>query len=116
VQEIAAASGEQSDSVGQITSAMHQLSGTTQQTASASEQLSATAEELSAQAVQLQELIGIYRLDDESRQGSRAIPRLAGPSRHNPATRQPAQAVGTGGGQRGSGGDSSVDESSFTAF
>jgi methyl-accepting chemotaxis protein len=52
VQEIAAASGEQSDGVGQITGAMNHLSASTQQTASASEELSATAEELSAQAAQ----------------------------------------------------------------
>jgi hypothetical protein len=57
VQEIAAASGEQSDGVSQITGAMNHLSSSTQQTASASEQLSATAEELSAQAAQLQDLM-----------------------------------------------------------
>jgi methyl-accepting chemotaxis protein len=64
VQEIAAASGEQSDGVGQITGAMNHLSSATQQTASASEELSATAEELSAQAQQLQELMGFFRLAD----------------------------------------------------
>ena len=63
VQEIAAASGEQSDGVAQITGAMNHLSGATQQTASASEQLSATAEELSAQASQLQDLMAFFQLD-----------------------------------------------------
>ncbi len=62
VQEIAAASGEQNQGVGQINTTMHHISGTTQQTASASEQLSATAEQLSAQAAQLQELIGTFQL------------------------------------------------------
>ena len=62
VQEISAASGEQSQGVGQINTTMHHISGTTQQTASASEQLSATAEELSAQAAQLQEMIGAFQL------------------------------------------------------
>jgi PAS domain S-box-containing protein len=62
VQEIAAASGEQSDGVSQITGAMNHLSGATQQTASASEQLSATAEELSAQAAQLQDLMAFFQL------------------------------------------------------
>jgi methyl-accepting chemotaxis protein len=65
VQEIAAASGEQSDGVAQITGAMNHLSGATQQTASASEELSATAEELSAQAEQLQELMSFFRLADD---------------------------------------------------
>ncbi len=62
VQEIAAASGEQSEGVAQITGAMNHLAGATQQTASASEQLSATAEELSAQAGQLQDLMNRFRL------------------------------------------------------
>jgi hypothetical protein len=62
VQEIAAASGEQSDGVGQITGAMNHLSSATQQTASASEELSATAEELSNRAKQLQDLMGFFQL------------------------------------------------------
>ncbi len=62
VQEIAAASGEQSDGVTQITGAMNHLSSATQQTASASEELSATAEQLSAQAAQLQDLMAAFRL------------------------------------------------------
>ncbi len=65
VQEIAAASGEQSDGVSQITGAMNHLSGATQQTASASEELSATAEELSAQAAQLQDLMAFFQLADD---------------------------------------------------
>ena len=62
VQEIAAASGEQSDGVGQITGAMNHLSGTTQQAAAASEQLSATAADLSDKAAELQALMGQFRL------------------------------------------------------
>jgi PAS domain S-box-containing protein len=65
VQEIAAASGEQSDGVTQITGAMNHLSSATQQTASASEQLSATAEQLSAQAMQLQDLMAAFRLQGD---------------------------------------------------
>jgi methyl-accepting chemotaxis protein len=68
VQEIAAASGEQSQGVGQITSTMNHLNSTTQQTASASEQLSATAEELSAQAQQLLELVSFFKLNGEPAQ------------------------------------------------
>ncbi|MDO8375588.1 MAG: hypothetical protein Q7S91_00175, partial [Aquabacterium sp.] len=66
VQEIAAASGQQSDGVGQINSAMSHLNSTTQQTAAASEELSATAEELSAQANRLQELMAFFRLAQDS--------------------------------------------------
>jgi methyl-accepting chemotaxis protein len=62
VQEISAASGEQSEGVGQISGAMGHLSTATQQTAAASEQLSATAEELSAQATELQSLMAFFQL------------------------------------------------------
>jgi len=79
VQEIAAASGEQNQGVGQLNATMSHIAGTTQQTASASEQLSATAEELSAQAAQLQELIGAFRLSQADASAS-----AAAPVRHRP--------------------------------
>jgi len=63
VQEIAAASQEQSQGVGQINGAMGQLNQATQQNASASEQLAATAEEMTGQATQLLELMSFFRLD-----------------------------------------------------
>jgi methyl-accepting chemotaxis protein len=71
VQEIAAASAEQSQSVGQIGSAMGQLSKATSQNASASEELAATSEELSGQAEQLQQAVAFFSLDGDTatRQG-----------------------------------------------
>jgi methyl-accepting chemotaxis protein-1 (serine sensor receptor) len=66
VQEITAASSEQSAGLGQISEAMNQLSQTTQQNAAASEQLAATAEQMSAQAEQLQDLMAFFQLDGES--------------------------------------------------
>lgn len=62
VQEIAAASDEQSVGVGQINTAMSQLNQITQQNASASEELAATSEEMSGQAIQLQDLMGFFKL------------------------------------------------------
>jgi methyl-accepting chemotaxis protein len=62
VQEIAAASDEQSSGVGQINTAMNQLNQITQQNASASEELAATAEEMSCQAEQLQQLMSFFSL------------------------------------------------------
>ncbi len=62
VQEIAAASQEQSSGVGQINGAVAQLSQTTQGNASSSEELAATAEEMSSQAEQLQRTMGFFRL------------------------------------------------------
>ena len=63
VQEITAASEEQSLGVGQINAAMGQLSQTTQQNASSSEELAATAEEMSGQAEQLQQSMSFFKLE-----------------------------------------------------
>jgi methyl-accepting chemotaxis protein len=62
VQEITAASEEQSSGVGQINAAVTQLSQTTQQNASSSEELAATAEEMSSQAEQLQQAMSFFKL------------------------------------------------------
>ena len=62
VQEITAASEEQSSGVGQINAAVTQLSQTTQQNASSSEELAATAEEMSGQAEQLQQAMSFFKL------------------------------------------------------
>ncbi|MES2116214.1 MAG: methyl-accepting chemotaxis protein, partial [Pseudomonadota bacterium] len=59
VQEIAAASEEQSSGVRQINSAVGQLSQATQVNAASSEELAATAEEMSAQAEQLDQLMAV---------------------------------------------------------
>ena len=63
VQEITAASTEQSSGVGQINSAVGQLNQATQQNASSSEELAATAEEMSGQAEQLQQTMSYFKLD-----------------------------------------------------
>jgi methyl-accepting chemotaxis protein len=63
VQEITAASQEQSTGVSQINTAVSQLSQTTQQNAANSEELAATAETMSAQAEQLQAAMAFFRFD-----------------------------------------------------
>lgn len=73
VQEIAAASSEQSTGVGQINSAMGQLNQATQQNASASEELAATAEELGSQAEQLQQTMTFFRLDEGTQRQARSF-------------------------------------------
>ena len=70
VQEITAASEEQSSGVLQINSAVAQLSATTQQNASSSEELAATAEELSGQAEQLQQAMAFFKLSTSSTMAS----------------------------------------------
>ena len=66
VQEIAAASSEQSSGVGQINTAMNQLNQITQQNASSSEELAATAEEMSGQAAQLQEVMSFFSAGEQA--------------------------------------------------
>jgi methyl-accepting chemotaxis protein len=72
VQEISAASQEQSSGVAQINTAMTQLSQTTQQNAAASEELAATAEEMSTQATQLQQTMAYFRIAGTARSGAAA--------------------------------------------
>ena len=64
VQEVAAASSEQSSGVGQINKAMSQVDQVTQRNASAAEELASTAEEMAAQSESLQQLMTYFRLDD----------------------------------------------------
>ena len=117
VQEITAASEEQSSGVSQINAAVSQLSQTTQQNASSSEELAATAEEMSAQAEQLQNTMGFFRLGGAPRRReaesaaparqaiglAKASARKAVPAAPAAAPRAPRQAAG-------------VDESQFTNF
>ena len=62
VQEITAASEEQSSGAAQVNSAISQLNQITQQNASSSEELAATSEEMSGQAEQLQQLMAFFKV------------------------------------------------------
>ncbi|TPH19375.1 hypothetical protein EPA86_00620 [Litorilituus lipolyticus] len=64
VQEIAAASSEQTSGVHQINEAIAQVNQTMQHNAAASEELSATSEEMNIQAVQLQDSVNYFRFDE----------------------------------------------------
>lgn len=70
VQEIAAASQEQSAGVGQINTAMNQMNQITQTNASSSEELAATAEEMTSQAEQLLELVSFFDLGQSAKSES----------------------------------------------
>lgn len=80
VQEITAASEEQSSGVGQINSAVGQLNLTTQQNASSSEELAATAEEMSGQAEQLQQTMSFFKLEMSHRLQKSSPERMKGNS------------------------------------
>ncbi len=87
VQEINAASQEQSTGSGQVNKALQQLDQVIQQNASASEELASTSEELSAQAEQLQASIAFFQIEAGVR--ARAIT----PTKGKPAAR-PTAALG----------------------
>ena len=64
VQEISAASSEQSAGAEQVNKAIQQLDHITQQNAVTANQMSSTAEALATQARQLQEMIAFFRGDE----------------------------------------------------
>jgi methyl-accepting chemotaxis protein len=66
VQEVAAASAEQSAGVSQVSKAMGQVDQVTQRNASAAEELSSTAEEMASQAESLQQLMAFFLLSDQT--------------------------------------------------
>ncbi len=66
VQEIAAASNEQSAGAGQINKAIQQLDQVVQQNAAASEEMASTSVELLSQAEQLQNTIAFFKLNGSS--------------------------------------------------
>lgn len=63
VQEIAAASVEQSSGADQVNSAIQQLNQVTQQNAAASEEMATSSEELSSQADQLLDMVAYFKID-----------------------------------------------------
>ncbi len=66
VQDISAASEEQSTGAGQITSAMSQLDTVTQQNAAASEELAATAQEMRSRSEELKQQVAFFRFANTS--------------------------------------------------
>ena len=111
VQEISAASSEQSSGVGQINSAVGQLNQTTQQNASSSEELAATSEEMSSQAEQLQQTMTFFKVDG---MGQTRAPRKNAAHAKPAAAKRPA--FKTGGANALALASGEVDESVFSKF
>ncbi|HEX7019659.1 MAG TPA: methyl-accepting chemotaxis protein [Gemmatimonadaceae bacterium] len=61
--EIAAASDQQTQGISQVNTAVDQMNGITQQTASNSEESASAAEELSSQAARMREMVGTFQLN-----------------------------------------------------
>ena len=108
VQEITAASEEQSTGVGQINTAVNQLTQTTQQAAANAEELAATAEEMSAQAEQLQILMAFFKVEKSAPSAA-----LRRPARAAPAQRS-KRMLGQARTEVARHGD--IDETNFAAF
>ncbi|OGW41856.1 MAG: hypothetical protein A2010_13585 [Nitrospirae bacterium GWD2_57_9] len=89
VQEISAASKEQTSGADQINGAIQQLNQVIQQNAGAAEEMSSTAEELSSQAEQLQSTIAFFRVAQTETPRSHASARahLPASDRVTPAER-----------------------------
>jgi methyl-accepting chemotaxis protein len=95
VQEIAAASSEQTTGVTQINTAIGQVSQTMQHTAAASEELSSTAEEMSAQAIGLQEAMTFFKLTSDGYSGGQRQTSAASSRRQEPKLTTPKSAPKT---------------------
>ena len=106
VQEIAAASMEQSSGANQVNQAINQMSQITQQNASASEELAATAEEMSGQAEQLQQLMAFFQVDSQDIRPSAAPPKRLPAANKAVARGRPRAAIEV----------ASIDESQFQRF
>lgn len=116
VQEITAASEEQSSGVGQINSAVGQLNQTTQQNASSSEELAATAEEMSGQAEQLQQAMGFFKVGGESGRPQRNGEYMKNARPRNPKPTQNKAAALKFGNNAMLNVDGTPDEAYFTRF
>lgn len=76
VQEISAASREQSNGADQINTAINQLDQVIQQNASASEEMASVAEELTGQAEELQQTISYFTISEQDRNKKKDNARL----------------------------------------
>ena len=96
IDEISAASHEQSEGIGQVNTAVAQMDQVTQQNASLVQEASAASASLAAQAQRLEQAVSVFRLRDEQRL-RRPQPALASAPRSEPLKRPPeARAAAAG--------------------
>jgi methyl-accepting chemotaxis protein len=99
IQEVSAASREQSTGIEQSNKALQDLDRVTQQNAAAAEEMAATAGELSSQAHHLQTAVGFFRLEAGARAAGGAPIPAARPASNGkprkPAAKRSANANGT---------------------
>ncbi len=96
IDEISAASHEQSEGIGQVNTAVAQMDQVTQQNASLVQEASAASASLAEQAQRLEQAVSVFRLRDEQRL-RRPQPALAAAPRSEPLKRPPeARAAAAG--------------------
>ncbi len=97
VEEISAASREQTAGAGQINTAIQQLDKVTQQNTAAAEEMSSTAEELASQAEQLAAAVSYFKLagDRASAGKAAAIPERKAATRINASTEKKLRTMAT---------------------
>jgi methyl-accepting chemotaxis protein len=122
VQEISAASSEQSAGIGQINTAVTQLSQTTQQNAAASEELAATAEEMGNNAAALLQSMSFFKSASTDSKLEHSTNRLGATASRVAAgaktKRLPGRGTGVTGSTHSDGASrqSQVDETQFSKF
>ncbi|HKK62120.1 MAG TPA: methyl-accepting chemotaxis protein, partial [Bacteroidales bacterium] len=89
VQEIAAASIEQSSGADQVNNAIQQLNQVTQQNAAASEEMATSSEEQAGQSEQLLEMISFFTLEDDKKAKKGAA------KKHAPRVSNSSQSAGS---------------------
>ncbi|WP_434114086.1 methyl-accepting chemotaxis protein [Paraburkholderia caffeinilytica] len=89
--EIAAASEEQSTGIGQVNKAITQMDEVTQQNAALVEQASAAAQALAQQAQELRDAISVFNVDNAASGAAVAAHEIARPVAHKPQSRAQAQ-------------------------
>jgi methyl-accepting chemotaxis protein len=70
ISEIATAAVQQAQSAQEVSGAIQNVSQVTEQTAAGSEEMASSSEELGAQAASLRDLVGRFRTDDATAQGT----------------------------------------------
>ena len=96
VAEIASASKEQADGIGQVNQGVNQLDGVTQQNAGNSEELASASEETAAQASAMRELVAQFKISDHLRSATTrgvrtALGERSGTAREERGSDEPAK-------------------------
>ena len=78
--QIASASTEQTDGIGRVNGAISEMNNMTQQNAAMVEQAAAAAASLQEQASRLEDMVGVFKLNDVPPQLGRGTPALAAPA------------------------------------